>query len=336
MSSFFNCILLSVCTGAVVSLSLVVWIQVNKGWDWGFGLSTFAMILAIIIFAVGLPLYRIQTVQKSSAIIKIIQVYVAAISKRDLQLPKDPKELYELDKDGEAALEAEFLPHTESFRFLDKAAMQTASLEQYGGAKGPNRWALCRVTQVENAKIILGTVPIFCCTIIMTLCLAQLQTFSIQQGQTMDTSITSSFHIPPASLPIIPFAFLIIIIPVYDQGFVPFARSSQATLLASRTCSALGLVWSCPLSRWQWLRLSRSSEKLWQGTATCSTRCLCSNLSQSVCSGCPSSTSFSGLQTRSHMWDSSSSSTLKRRRTSNRSQLASSGAPQHLDTSAAR
>jgi len=74
MSSFFNCILLSVCTGAVVSLSLVVWIQVNKGWDWGFGLSTFAMILAIIIFAVGLPLYRIQTVQKSSAIIKIIQV----------------------------------------------------------------------------------------------------------------------------------------------------------------------------------------------------------------------------------------------------------------------
>ncbi|KAK3440606.1 hypothetical protein EUGRSUZ_B01888 [Eucalyptus grandis] len=224
MSSFFNCILLSVCTGAVVSLSLVVWIQVNKGWDWGFGLSTFAMILAIIIFAVGLPLYRIQTVQKSSAIIKIIQVYVAAISKRDLQLPKDPKELYELDKDGEAALEAEFLPHTESFRFLDKAAMQTASLEQYGGAKGPNRWALCRVTQVENAKIILGMVPIFCCTIIMTLCLAQLQTFSIQQGQTMDTSITSSFHIPPASLPIIPFAFLIIIIPVYDQGFVPFAR----------------------------------------------------------------------------------------------------------------
>ncbi|KAL3739795.1 hypothetical protein ACJRO7_021115 [Eucalyptus globulus] len=224
MSSFFNCILLSVCTGAVVSLSVVVWIQVNKGWDWGFGLSTFAMILAIIIFAVGLPLYRIQLVQKSNAITEIIQVYVAAISKRHLQLPKDPKELYELDKDGEAALEAEFLPHTESFRFLDKAAMQTASPEQYGGAKGPNRWALCRVTQVENAKIILGMVPIFCCTIIMTLCLAQLQTFSVQQGRTMDTSITSSFHIPPASLPIIPFAFLIVIIPVYDQVFVPFVR----------------------------------------------------------------------------------------------------------------
>ncbi|KAI6705554.1 hypothetical protein NL676_008516 [Syzygium grande] len=224
MSSFFNGIMLSVCTGGVVSLTLVVWIQDNKGWDLGFGLSSIAMILAIIVFAVGLLQYRIQIVQKSSAIIEIIQVYVAAISKRDLQLPEDPTELYELDKDREGASEAEFLPHTDNFRFLDKAAIQTTSPEQFGGAKVLNRWALCRVTQVENAKIIIGMVPIFCCTIIMTLCLAQLLTFSIQQGQTMDTSITNSFHIPPASLPIIPTALMIVIIPVYDRVFVPFAR----------------------------------------------------------------------------------------------------------------
>ncbi|XP_047266491.1 protein NRT1/ PTR FAMILY 4.6 [Capsicum annuum] len=67
-------------------------------------------------------------------------------------------------------------------------------------------------------------IPVFCCTIIMTLCLAQLQTFSIQQGYTMDTRITNSFHIPPASLPIIPIVFLIIIIPVYDQIIVPILR----------------------------------------------------------------------------------------------------------------
>ncbi|KAI6705553.1 hypothetical protein NL676_008515 [Syzygium grande] len=161
---------------------------------------------------------------KLSAIIEIIQLYVAAICKRDLQLSEDPTELYELDRDREAAFEAEFLPHTGNFRFLDKAAIQTTSAEQHGGGKAPNQWALCRVTQVENAKIIIGMVPIFCCTIIMTLCLAQLQTFSIQQSLTMDTSITSSFHIPPASPPIIPIAFLIVIVPVYDPVFVPFAR----------------------------------------------------------------------------------------------------------------
>lgn len=67
-------------------------------------------------------------------------------------------------------------------------------------------------------------VPIFCCTVIMTLCLAQLQTFSIQQGLTMDTKLTNSFNIPPASLPIIPVSFIILIVPIYENIFVPFAR----------------------------------------------------------------------------------------------------------------
>jgi len=191
-------------------------------------------------------------------------VYVVAIRNRNLHLPEDPIELYEIDKDTEAAVEAEFLPHTDVFRFypnlslapklttyheehapihnnysflltfifaiilcrcLDKAAIQPTSTGQlHDSPEAPNPWKLCRVTHVENAKIILGMVPIFCCTIIMTLCLAQLQTFSIHQGLTMDTSLTKSFNIPTASLSIIPIAFIIIIIPVYDRIFVPFAR----------------------------------------------------------------------------------------------------------------
>ncbi|KAF8029523.1 hypothetical protein BT93_E2052 [Corymbia citriodora subsp. variegata] len=163
------------------------------------------------------------------------------MSKRDLQLPEDPTELYELDKDGEAALEAEFLPHTDNFRFLDKAAIQTTSPEQFGGVKVPKRWALCRVTQVENAKIILGMVPVFCCTIIMSLCLFLLLTFSIQQGLTMDTSITSSFHIPPASMPIILTAFLVVVVPVYDWVFVPFACKLMGHLASITHLQRIGV-----------------------------------------------------------------------------------------------
>ncbi|KAF5475274.1 hypothetical protein F2P56_007097 [Juglans regia] len=224
MSSFFNGLLLAICIGGVVSLTLIVWIQDNRGWDWGFGISTIAMFLAVIIFSAGLPMYRIQVIQGTSAITEIIQVYVAAIRNRNLHLPEDPTELYEMDMDKEAALEVEFLPHRDVFRFLDKAAIRPTSTGQHGSQEAANPWKLCRVTQVENAKVILGMVPIFGCTIIMTLCLAQLQTFSIQQGVTMDTSVTKSFHIPPASLPIIPILFMIIIIPIYDRIFVPFAR----------------------------------------------------------------------------------------------------------------
>ncbi|KAL5774149.1 hypothetical protein ACOSP7_011706 [Xanthoceras sorbifolium] len=223
MSSFFNYLLLAICLGGAISLSFGVWIQDNKGWDWGFGLGAIALFLGLIIFASGLPIYRLHVVQETSPVVEIIQVYVAAIRNRKLQLPEDPMELYELNKDKEAAIDTEFQPHRDIFRYLDKAAIQTSTGDSVR-PEGPKPWKLCTVTQVENAKIISGMVPIFCCTIIMTLCLAQLQTFSIQQGLTMDTRLTKSFKIPPASLPIIPLTFMIIVVPIYDRIFVPFTR----------------------------------------------------------------------------------------------------------------
>ncbi|CAI9783782.1 unnamed protein product [Fraxinus pennsylvanica] len=220
MSSFFNWLLMAVCIGGAISLTFIVWIQDHKGWDLGFTVCAIAMFLGVIVFASGLPQYRFHVIHGSSALTEIVQVYVAAARNRNLQLPEDSNELYEINKDKEAAIEAEFLPHTNVFRFLDKAAIQTSSTQ----TETPNPWKLCRVTQVENAKILLNMIPVFCCTVIMTLCLAQLQTFSIHQGLTMDTRITKSFNIPPASLPILPVVFLIFIVPLYDQILVPCAR----------------------------------------------------------------------------------------------------------------
>lgn len=130
-------------------------------------------------------------------------------------------------------------------RFLDRAAIQVK--HDVESEKPPSPWKLCRVTQVENAKIVLSMIPIFCCTIIMTLCLAQLQTFSIQQGYTMDNTFTKHFHIPPASLPIIPICFLIITVPIYDRIFVPVMRKVTGipTGVTHLQRIGVGLVLSC-------------------------------------------------------------------------------------------
>ncbi|KAI3495389.1 hypothetical protein L1887_37726 [Cichorium endivia] len=218
MSTFFNWLLLGVATGGCISLTFFVWVQDNKGFDYGFGLSMIAMFLGGVTIICGLPWYRIYVVQGSSAITEIIQVYVAAIRNSNLQLPEDPSELHEIPMDKEAALHEEFLPHRDVYRCLDKAAIRSDNTVP----SGP--WKLCRVTQVENAKILLAMVPVFLCSIIMTLCLAQLQTFSVQQGVTMDIKLTKSFNMPPASLPIIPVAFLVILVPIYDQILVPLLR----------------------------------------------------------------------------------------------------------------
>ncbi|KAK6917750.1 Proton-dependent oligopeptide transporter family [Dillenia turbinata] len=220
LPTFFNWVLLSICIGGSLSLTFVVWIQDNKGWAWGFGIPTFAVLFGLLVFLAGICRYRIYVVKGSSAVTEIMQVFVAALQNRNLDLPEDAAELYEIDRDKEAALVIDFLPHTNDLRFLDKAAIRTTSTT----TERQNPWKLCTVTQVENVKVLLGILPIFCCTIIMTLCLAQLQTFSVQQGTTMDTRLSNSFHMPPASLPIFPVAFLLIMIPTYDRICVPFLR----------------------------------------------------------------------------------------------------------------
>ncbi|KAE9460301.1 hypothetical protein C3L33_07797, partial [Rhododendron williamsianum] len=43
-------------------------------------------------------------------------VYVVAFRNRNLQLPEDPEELYEINRDMEAAPETEFLPHRDFYK----------------------------------------------------------------------------------------------------------------------------------------------------------------------------------------------------------------------------
>eukprot|EP01018_Ginkgo_biloba_P032861 Gb_00898 [translate_table: standard] len=76
--------------------------------------------------------------------------------------------------------------------------------------------------EVEETKIIIRMIPIFASTIKMNTIMAQLQTFTVQQGTAMNTHV--GFHIPPASLSIIPVLFLMLLIPLYDKIFVPYAR----------------------------------------------------------------------------------------------------------------
>lgn len=72
------------------------------------------------------------------------------------------------------------------------------------------------VAQVEETKSFLGLLPIFATTILMNCCIAQLQTFSVQQGSIMNRKL-HNFTIPAASLTVFPTAFMISFIPLFEQ-----------------------------------------------------------------------------------------------------------------------
>lgn len=79
------------------------------------------------------------------------------------------------------------------------------------------------MTQVEEVKVLARMLPILASTVIMNTCLAQLQTFSVQQGSIMNLHL-GSIEVPAASVPVIPLVFMSVLIPIYEFVFVPFAR----------------------------------------------------------------------------------------------------------------
>lgn len=106
-------------------------------------------------------------------------------------------------------------------RFLDHAAV--IGTTDSSTVHNPGPWKMCTVTQVEETKILIRMLPIILSTIFMNTCLAQLQTFSIQQSNTMDRNLLG-FQVPGSSIPVIPLVFMFILIPIYDRVCVPILR----------------------------------------------------------------------------------------------------------------
>ncbi|KAL5981732.1 hypothetical protein ACLOJK_015795 [Asimina triloba] len=219
MASYFNFLLLSVTVGASFGVTAIVSVSTDKhlGWAIGFFISMLSALMGFIVLASGKPFYR-GRLPGQAPIIRVLQVLVAAVKNRKLPLPEDSNELYEVhEKDErEASVIHERISHSDQFRLLDKAAILPEG-------SYPQPWKVCTVTQVEEVKILTRMMPIIASTIIMNTCLAQLQTFSILQGNFMDPYL-GKIKVPAPSIPVIPLVFMSILIPIYDFIFVPFAR----------------------------------------------------------------------------------------------------------------
>ncbi|KAL2346373.1 hypothetical protein Fmac_000373 [Flemingia macrophylla] len=233
LSSFFNWFLFSLTIGSIAGVTFIVWISTNLGWDWSFTVCTITIVFAILFICMGNSLYR-NNVPKGSPLIRIIQVFVATFRNRKLQIPDNTDELHEIhEKRG--GDDYEILKRTNQFRFLDRAAIPRSSTDV---ANGP--WRLCTVTQVEETKILIRMLPIIVSTIFMNTCLAQLQTFTIQQSTTMNTKI-GGFKVPGPSLPVIPLLFMFVLIPLYDRFFVPLARRITGIPTGIRHLQRIGI-----------------------------------------------------------------------------------------------
>ena len=94
--SFFNWWTFFILLGALFAFTVLVYIQDNVGWTLGYGLPTLVFAISIIIFLAGTPFYR-HKLPSGSPFTRMAKVIVAALRKWKVPVPRDSKELYEID-----------------------------------------------------------------------------------------------------------------------------------------------------------------------------------------------------------------------------------------------
>lgn len=120
-TSFFNWLVVSITCGGILATTLVVHLGENVSWTWSFISIGLAMMMATLFFLAGTSLYRHQK-PAGSPLMRILQVFVAAVRNRRVKVPAALHEITEAD--AEAALPEVrdgkpfyLLRHTEGLRY---------------------------------------------------------------------------------------------------------------------------------------------------------------------------------------------------------------------------
>ncbi|KAJ1292924.1 hypothetical protein BS78_01G027900 [Paspalum vaginatum] len=214
--SFFNWWNCALCSGVLLGVTVIVYTQERVGWGAASVVLAAVMAASLVVFLAGWRFYRYR-VPEGSPLTPLLQVVVAAVRKRRLDMPADAAQLYEVRPQN---IKKRLLCHTDQLRFLDRAAIVEHGVGE--AASGP--WRLATVTQVEETKLVLTMVPIWVATLPFGMAAAQVSTFFIKQGSVMDRRLGPHFVLPPASIFALSAIGMIATVAVYDKVLVPYLR----------------------------------------------------------------------------------------------------------------
>ncbi|KAK8933525.1 Nitrate transporter 1.7 [Platanthera zijinensis] len=216
IASFYNWYYCTSTVAVFISLIVMVYIQSSLSWSVGFAIPTALMLLAILLFFIGTPLY-VHVSPEGSIFSGIAQVFVAAFRNRRLPLPSTTTAtaLY-----NPASLSAVVtpLPHTPGFPCLTKAAIFTA------GSPPASPWRLCSVQKIEEVKCLIRIAPIWAAGIPCFVAFAQQWSFVVLQSLKMNRRLGHHFTIPPGIVSAVSMLGLSLFIPFYVVVVVPAAR----------------------------------------------------------------------------------------------------------------
>ncbi|XP_012472892.1 protein NRT1/ PTR FAMILY 2.3 [Gossypium raimondii] len=188
---FFNWFAISLYTSMVLGATVIVYIEENVSWVFGYWLCVAVNVIGLVVFLSGKRYYR-HIKPQGSPFLSLAHVVVATIVKRKVPLSSRAEDYYHKE-DGPKEKPVS-LP-SKSFRFPNHAA----AMETEEDSK-VNSWRLCSVQQVEDFKNLLRIFPLLSSGVLMCTTLPVISTLTILQTLTVDCHLGPDMKVPAGSM----------------------------------------------------------------------------------------------------------------------------------------
>ncbi|KAK9925199.1 hypothetical protein M0R45_033531 [Rubus argutus] len=206
-SLFFQLWYFGVCSGSLLGVTVMSYIQDTFGWILGFAIPMVSMVTSVVVFSCGSRIYTYRQSHDAmdhKPVVSMVQVIKAAALKLLNCRTKLPKQ----NDVTELELQEKPLCHQ---NFSSNEGLNTEN-PQSG------------IYIFENAKVVLRLLPIWLMLLMFAVIFQQPATFFTKQGMTMKRNIGTNFQIPPATLQSAITLSIILLMPLYDKVLIPITK----------------------------------------------------------------------------------------------------------------
>ncbi|XP_060170196.1 protein NRT1/ PTR FAMILY 2.7-like [Lycium barbarum] len=264
---FFNWFFFTMYIGTVIGATIIVYIEDNVSWKFGYFVCVAANFIGLVVFLAGSRFYHCAKLE-GSPFTSLARVIVATIRKRKLTISQE-NWYYGPHVNADQTMSTS---PSRSFGFLNRAALKCeGDVKQDGSIAKP--WKLCAASEVEDFKSLMTTLPLCSSSIFLSTPIAVLISLSVLQALVMDRHLGPHFQIPAGSIPVIVLVTTSIFLPILDrflyptwekfigQSVTPFKRIGLGHVL---TFIALGVAALVESKR---LHVAHNSHNLNQGSS---------------------------------------------------------------------
>lgn len=203
---FFQWWYFGVCSGSLLGVTIMSYIQDTFGWVIGFAIPSIAMVTSTILFSCGsrIYIYRLDREMDCKPFHSMTQAIKATFSKlisSKISLPDQNDEAEELELQGKPLCHEQLAKNMS----LDESLRSNTYL-------------------LENAKVVMRLLPIWTMLLMFAVIFQQPATFFTKQGTVMKRNIGEHFRIPPATLQSAITLSIILLMPLYDKILIPMTR----------------------------------------------------------------------------------------------------------------